>query len=120
MFRSQWIDGDTCSDYLHEKAADAIEKLSHATPRWIPVTERLPEPGGYLVCKKHDYGYGVHYSLQIVSYTDNLNKIDKYDFPGKKNKRPGWFDYDSEYGHFETGNDIFAWMPLQAPPKEDE
>ena len=63
--------------------------------------------------------YGSFYSLQIVSFTKNLNKVDRYDFPGKEYKRPGWFDYDGEYGYYETGEDITHWMPLPNMPKED-
>lgn len=86
---------------------------------WVPVTERLPEKDGkYLVCEKWDCGYGAIYNIRVVSYSLNLNKVDKYDFHGKEYKRPGWFDYDSEYGHFETGRDITHWMPLPTPPKE--
>ena len=124
------------TDEIRNEAADAIEHLlnelaetSHEMQkqmcradggRWIPVTERLPgKPGRYLVCKRWDYGYGTYHSMSVVSFTDNLNKVDNYDFHGKKYKRPGWFDYASEYGHFETGDDIIAWMPLPEPPKEE-
>ena len=87
---------------------------------WIPVTERLPsENGEYLVVKTWDHGYGKYQVIRVVSFALNLNKVDKYDFPGKEHKRPGWFDYDGEYGHFETGSDITHWMPLPTPPKEE-
>lgn len=84
---------------------------------WIPVTEQ-PKPGQYLVHKLYDHGYGEHHSYDILTFTDNLNKVDKYAFHGKEYKRPGWFDYDSEYGHFECGDNITHYMPLPEPPKE--
>ena len=99
-------------------AADAIEELQQ--PGWISVKERLPEPGKYLVLKTSELSGKPWYYWQIVSYANNLNKVDKYDFPGKEYKRPGWYSYDSEYGHYETGDEITHWMPLPAPPKEDE
>lgn len=125
---------------LTEAAADAIEQLSNAgsaygrgwtlgydagreksKPRWITVRERLPEKAGaYLVCETWDNGHGVMYNVRVVSYSLNLNNVDEYAFHGKKNKRPGWFDCDSEYGHYETGKDITHWMPLPEFPEEDE
>lgn len=103
-----------CSDDWYKEACDYKAML----PRWVSVTERLPKPGRYLVCRANNYGGDNYYRTDIISYSDNLNKIDRYDFHGKEYKRPGWFDYDSEYGHFETGDDIIAWMPLPEPPKE--
>ena len=34
------------SCYLCEQAADALERLEKQVPKWIPVTERLPEKEG--------------------------------------------------------------------------
>ena len=42
-----------CTPKLCEQAADAIEKLQKQLPKWIPVTERLPEKYEFvLVCSK--------------------------------------------------------------------
>lgn len=41
-FGNQWDFAYACQQVMHE-AADAIEELEEAVPRWIPVTERLPE-----------------------------------------------------------------------------
>lgn len=41
-------EGHSCYTLLRD-AADAIEELSK--PRWIPVTERLPEERKYVLCK---------------------------------------------------------------------
>lgn len=124
---------------LWHQAADAIEELQVVVdrltaqtnmvfektegrtvikfePKWIPVTERLPEDGEYLVA----------YTLNIIPpkkvidvcyFAKNLYKVDKYDFADKKRKS-GFYQYDGEYGFYErTG--ITHWMPLPQPPKEE-
>ena len=122
---------------LWHQAADAIEKLQQIAghyeqsahdyfkdvcyylermPKWIPVTERLPEDGGCLV------SYLVntippHRSIDICYFAKNLYKIDKYDFADKKRK-PGFYQYDSEYGYYERAG-ITHWMPLPQPPESE-
>lgn len=116
------------------RAADAIEELSMklhgdeaaiagmkreiermvvaGTPKWIPVAERLPEEKcKCLVYKKHT-GLSA-----LVSFTNDLESIDKYDFQGQK--RWGFFYYDSEYGFCESLG-VTHWMPLPEPPKEEK
>ena len=107
------------NERLHSDLGKAIRELAKQ-PRWIPVTERLPKPGKYLVLKTSELAGKPYYYWQIVSYADNLNKVDKYDFPGKEYKRHGWYSYDSEYGHYETGDKITHWMPLPEPPEDGE
>jgi hypothetical protein len=87
---------ETASDY--EKAADTIEELSK--PKWIPVTERLPEFEGAVLCMRKSNVYGVR-PYQEILYVD-------------------------EYG-FKNFDDIYLadgvvthWMPLPQPPKEGE
>ena len=100
------------ADLMHE-AADAIEELSKlvdesipkddaeiiiaevAKPRWIPVTERLPEEHGWYLCAvKSFFGKG--------SFVDAC----KYD------------------GHYFVQDGLATervthWMPLPEPPKEE-
>ena len=82
----------------HVPAADAIEKM----PRWIPVTERLPEKAG-------------HY-IVFVELKRNGQKISAW-------TQVTWF-----FGDFllECPEDeerfvaaVTHWMPLPKPPKED-
>ena len=91
-------------------AADAVEALSVVVraqkavldkfPRWIPVTERLPEPKfareWYLVALESGCVKSLAYEKE--GRTDNLF-------------RPGWH---------ETASPVTHWMPLPEPPKEEE
>ena len=78
---------------------------------WIPVSERLPEDGTYLVTIKSITGRGIN----IRDFAKDLYKVDEFDFPKHK---CGWYDYDSEYGYWEDTN-VVAWMPLPKSYKAD-
>ena len=100
------------SEKFQQKAEVVISQLRADTDRlaeahrWIPVSERLPEEeSGYLTMVK---GL-IANRYEILSFTKNLYKVDKYDFPDKK--EPGWYFLDCEYGFIEE-TDVIAWMPL--------
>lgn len=109
-----WI--ETAIDY--ELAADAIEKLieviqnhdfleSLIKPRWIPVTERLPESVDDDVLVTDGEGYAVGY------WRPDAQAWDSTDF--------GWLENRSEP---PCGiHTVTHWMslpPLPEPPKEEE
>lgn len=76
---------------------------------WINVQDRLPEKAGrYLTFRNPS-------CIRVTGFSLNLESVDQYEFHGMK--RPGWYDYDSEYGYYEW-RDITYWMPLPEPPKE--
>lgn len=105
-------------------AADAIEKLSmriHGDeaaiagmkreiermvvadkPRWIPVTERLPDFEGMCLCMRKSYSKA-NFRHQEIMY----------------------FDYDEQAfcsnvdGIFVADGNVTHWMPLPEPPKEE-
>lgn len=54
--------------------------------------------------------------IDIYSFATNLYEIDKYDFAKRKGK-PGWYDYDGEYGYFEINN-VLAWTDIPEIPEE--
>lgn len=86
--------GTYCMNGLIEEAADAIEELSK--PHWIPVTERLPEPGWYLVrCNE------VHKHIHRIAYYYNYYN-------------PAWYEDSNNITEFVT-----HWMPLPETPKEE-
>lgn len=97
------ISSQNCSDLLMEQAADTIEELfgrDTNVPRWIPVTERLPE--------KHKY--------VLVRYKNNDMAV------------ACWFDGDEDILFWramtdegwcsDCDTDPTHWTPLPEPPKE--
>ena len=79
---------------------------------WINVKDRLPnENGSYLVVyKAFQYAF-----VGVRQFAKDLYSIDKHKFP--KKHRPGWYEYDDEYGYNERNN-ITHWMPLPNLPEE--
>lgn len=87
---------------------------------WHPIEEGYPPGVGghskYLVTVKHG-------DIDIVVYSDDLYKLDKYDFFYYKNlpkeKRKGFFRHDSEFG-FYTVDSVIAWAYLPEPYEDTE
>lgn len=127
----QLVEGDSYSvmayaaDLIEAQAAE-IEKLKAQVPRWIPVTERLPEAekevmircsrGGYIFTCPAIYEYGTVLTkdsawnwYEIDSYAEYSEETDDYFVP------QGWW----ESRHF-TPDDVYNnpvdcevthWMP---------
>ena len=84
---------------------DAIKDLQSAhkeLPRWIPVTERLPEDGIFvLVC--NDDGH-----MMIAKH-----ETETYEWYYK------YTNYDFDIWDNEEQGPVCYWMPLPEPPKEE-
>ena len=107
IFPDKSVRDDDCP--LVEVPSTDVAEVQHG--EWIPVKERLPEEKcKCLVYKKHTR------LSALVSFTNDLESIDNYDFQGQK--RWGFFYYDSEYGYCESLG-VTHWMPLPEPPKEE-
>jgi len=89
----------TCQDEVVLEAADAIEELSK--PRWIPVTERLPEEKKAVLvwCPKY------------------LNQYECYLVCDAFGKRE-WIVFGSFGIHLNL--QPTHWRPLPEPPKEEQ
>ena len=89
---------------------DALEQIEQE-PKWVPVSERLPEERKKcLVTFKGGY-------VGIMCYASDLYGVDEYDFCDEKGMA-GWFDYDRELGHYSR-DDVIAWLPLPQPYKAE-
>ena len=86
--------------------AEKIRQLpsAHPEPRWIPVTERLPESG---------IRYQVTFESGEVGYADFRNKIFFYDGSAKENV------WETER-YCEDDGEVIAWMPLPEPYREEK
>ena len=92
--------GATRYDAASEEAADAIEELSK--PKWIPVTEQLPEEYKAVLCYYEYFRYG--------DYNCMFRTIDRGYYGN------GGWGGEAGKGH---KNKVLAWMPLPEPPKEE-
>ena len=94
-----------CIEIVREVAAEC-------NGGWIPCSERLPEDDKkqYIVQKTNG-------SIDILGFTKDAYKLDRYDFAEYKGKKKQLFyDYDSEYGYTEW--ECEAWQPLPEQFKE--
>lgn len=81
---------------------------------WIPCNERQPEEDGeYLVTLRWS---NYPNSVETLHFTNDLSSVDKVGYAGEK--RPGWYEYDSDYGCYEIDN-VIAWMSRPEPYKGD-
>lgn len=87
-------------------AADVVERMN-----WIDAKTNPPTEQGKYLCAMG------RFCIDICSYAFNLEKVDECDF--YRQRRSGWYQYDSEYGHFER-DDVTHYMPLPDLPKEEE
>lgn len=82
---------DTAQDVLCMVAKWIDEAPGINVPKWIPVTERLPEHDGRYICNIKSFAFpGTFYQSEL-----------RY-----------------EHGGWSGGNDVTHWMPLPEPPKE--
>ena len=110
-------DGKSTTHILETTALDLAIKIleqESKTGRWIPVSEKLPEDDKkqYIVQKTNGF-------IDILGFTKDAYKLDKYDFAEYKGKNKQLFyKYDSEYGYIEWKCE--AWQPLPEPYKAEQ
>ena len=79
--------------------------------KWIDARTNPPKKQGNYLCAMKG---GYH---DICCYAFSLEKVDKYDFGGER--RRGWYQYDSEWGHCER-TDVTHYMPLPELPNRKD
>jgi hypothetical protein len=83
---------------------------------WVSMKDRLPDKNGnYLVISDSP----ICRRIVIASFAKNLDKVDKYTFQFRGKKRPGWYDYDCDWGYFELDY-VTHWLPLPEMPEMRE
>ena len=81
---------------------------------WIPCSQRLPEEDGEYIVTLRWGNYPN--STDTLLFTNDLSSVDEVGYAGEK--RPGWYEYDSDYGCYEIDN-VIAWMLRPEPYKGD-
>ena len=80
---------------------------------WIKCSDRLPDDTGrYLVVKEY---FSCCRIVSVSSFTQDLYKLNEYAFKDKH--RPGWWEYDEDFGYRELTN-VTHWAELPPLPKE--
>ena len=82
-----------------EAVADYLLDSGVTVQEWIPVEDRLPEEGEYVLCILKGFNYGG--KIQVCKFV-----------PADKFKDKPYFE------HFRNGfPSVTHWMPLPQPPK---
>ena len=90
-----------------------LQPAADVAPRWIPVTERLPE-------EDYETGTGVQFSADVLAtIVNHANDGELYVWL-LKTVDGKWYDYTpNEYGTHKIPCwcEVIAWMPLPEPYK---
>lgn len=82
---------------------------------WFDAKTNPPTKDGLYLCLTVYEGFESQPVYNVRAYTNNLESVNEYAFSGET--RPGWFNYDDEYGHYELRR-VAYWMHLPKPPDE--
>ena len=93
---------------IFSEAADAIEELLAAVPKWISVEERLPERTN----PRHAR------DAYLVRLESGCIKTLFYEYDNSDRCRLGMSPLFSE-GWEKTASPVTHWMPLPKPPEEE-
>ena len=107
---------DGAYGYMDTKdIVDLLNKLPSAQPepRWIPVSERMPEDGENCLVSVRCSN---NFLVDRGTYSTDLFNVDEEDFFGNRGES-GWYYLSSEYGYCKILN-VIAWMPEPRPYKE--
>ena len=89
-------------DEMQKKVDKAIQHGTPVEPKWIPVSEKLPEDGRPVLI----YAWNVHH---VIARYDSFRTENGY--------KKCWVTADAWNGNTEIEHKVIAWMPL---PKQYE
>ena len=82
--------------------------------KWIKPSDRLPKDNTEVLIAKDVFG---HQKLDIARFVKSMHKFDEYDFPCKRDNKPGFLKYSD--GEYYSISNVLAWMELPEPYKEE-
>ena len=103
--------GNDINDF-YDLLIESVKVLPSAEPRWIPVTERLPEEDKEVLITykgKGDELYKPYSNIDITTYGQMY-------FGG--NKVGNHKHWRSPFQYFNDNYEVTAWMPLPEPYEE--
>ena len=91
---------------MHDELVKRLRDAAKKEPKWIPVTERLPEIGTYIIAGRMKYYYEKAYTnfVDVAYFGPRWNDTD-YSWQTFND----WFEGQQEF-------EITHWMPLPEPP----
>ena len=99
------------------REVEEMQGLPSAEPRWIPVTERLPEiDTDVLISYRYKEGEGdtSHAYIDITSYGDLYFGGNPVHSAIDGNRIKHW---RAPFAYFDSNYEVTAWMPLPQPWK---
>lgn len=88
------------------------EKLQGKEEFWHDAKQDPPKENGRYLAYYDPFGNGM---AQVLTYALDLAKACPIDFEGEH--RPGWYEYDSEWGYVECNN-VLYWAEIPNVPCE--
>ena len=140
-FLSKYVGNKYYTPQCQEAHRMAIETLREQEERrWIPVTERMPEPEKrvLLMTRRKGWNGKTFQDIMCGFYEDGniwsedskacwdyeMKREENYDEDRDDYRVPeGWFEellnHIDDYNCVAIGDTVTHWMPLPEPPKED-
>ncbi len=79
---------------------------------WNDAKKKIPTKSGRYMCVCEPI-VDDDYEVECIYFTMDLSKLAPGEF--KNEKRPGWVEWNCEYGYAEI-KDVMYWLPLPSKP----
>jgi hypothetical protein len=117
LIKSQETEIERLNNELHSKVEYNSDNQTYVQEvEWHDIRNGFPtdENKTYLCIEKSILS-GM-YLKSIYRYSNNLHKLDRYDFPDK-NMKKGFYDYDGEYG-YSSRDKVLFWAECPMLPEK--